>query len=1174
MEQRCQGVSGRPVAGVPAMHPSVSIIIVTYNSAATLGPCLSSVLATLRQGDDVVVVDNNSRDATLEIAASLNFTLTPGIMSIIANPTNRGFSIATNQGIRATGSPLIVLLNPDTIVTSGWLDRMSAHFISSSVGAVGPVSNFAAGRQSVLPYWQGNVPDAINPEDAAGLLYGWNHGVYESAKLLTGFCMMVRRDITEKFGGLDERLFLGNDDLELSWRLRLHGLELHIACDVFIFHEGQHSFRSEPESLTGQLVRESSDALYRILEDHYGPSRVPTPEELWGIDWFNPPCGTFNPRVPFGHVFTRPHACPLPTPERHPLVSIVILTFNQLDYTMECLAALELHTPEPHEVILVDNGSRDDTVQWFESQAAAKPNYRLINNGENRGFAAGCNQGMAVARGDYLLLLNNDVVVTPEWLTGLLECHRADPLTGIVGPLTNNASGIQGLGNIESGGIERLDSFARTFRVRHRFQRVASRRLVGFCMLFFRTLYQEIGGLDERFGTGNFEDDDFCLRAAIAGYRNLIAGDVYVHHHGSVSFKGANVDYRTVLTGNWSLFREKWSRPVADKTFAAEIAACRAREDAERLLLEERLDEALALLEKACREYGSDRLLRQLLCFALREAGRSDDALTLIPAETPTALTIRARSLLAVGRHEEVESLLLSAINADPGHGEAYLLRGYLERRRGEEAFAAALILKGFLLSPTVSEFGRATDWMVDSPWFSQLVTVAEEAVQLYPHSRMLARLRVELASHTGDNQAILAAAEYFIKLFGPDERILDLGVAARRAMGSWHSPAPVVRSVSLCMIVKDEERHIVHCLTSCRPLVCEMVVVDTGSCDRTAALAELMGARVIRYPWQDDFADARNVSIDSATGDWILVMDGDEVLSPRDYPAFRKVLDVGACPGAFTMLTRNYTNSTALDGFAPLDGSYPEEEAGVGWTPSVKVRLFSNHHGIRFEGMVHEMVEESITRTGLPLREHPVPVHHYGGLESARLERKRLHYYVLGQRKLGAGKQDPKALYELAVQAGELERFAEAEGYWLALLEQEPEFPVAWFNLGYLYLRMGRPKDAMAATEHAVALKPGYQAALVNLALCRFCLLPPPDALVALEEIAAIHVDDRSIQMLRHVALCLTGRLDEGITGLRSLAACGYSMTDFLKATAGLLRSAGRLEEGQVLEALVGVLV
>jgi GT2 family glycosyltransferase len=151
-----------------------SITIVTYNSAATIGPCLASVLATLRRGDDVVIVDNNSRDATVEIVASLTSALAPGIAKVIANRTNQGFSVAPNQGIRATAAPYIVFLNPDTIVTSGWLERMAAHFISPEVGAVGPVSNFAAGRQSVLSHWRGELRRSLGPEEAAGLLYGWN----------------------------------------------------------------------------------------------------------------------------------------------------------------------------------------------------------------------------------------------------------------------------------------------------------------------------------------------------------------------------------------------------------------------------------------------------------------------------------------------------------------------------------------------------------------------------------------------------------------------------------------------------------------------------------------------------------------------------------------------------------------------------------------------------------------------------------------------------------------------------------------------------------------------------------------------------------------------------------------------------------------------------------------
>jgi tetratricopeptide (TPR) repeat protein len=332
------------------------------------------------------------------------------------------------------------------------------------------------------------------------------------------------------------------------------------------------------------------------------------------------------------------------------------------------------------------------------------------------------------------------------------------------------------------------------------------------------------------------------------------------------------------------------------------------------------------------------------------------------------------------------------------------------------------------------------------------------------------------------------------------------------------------------------------------------------------------MGARLIRHPWHDDFAEARNVSLEAARGDWILVMDGDEALSPRDYPAFQKVLDDVVYPGAFTMVTRNYTNLATLEEFAPLDGSYPEEEAGAGWTPSAKVRLFSNHHGIRFEGVVHEMVEGAIARLGLSLQEHPVPVHHYGGLEKKRLDRKRLLYYALGRQKLAAGSQDTKALYELAVQAGELERFDEAETLWLELLESEHELPVAWFNLGYVYLRLGRVKDALIATERALMLKPDYPAALVNRVLCRFCMLPLRDGIAVVEALGGAYADDQSIQVLRLVAMCLNGRLEEGITGLRTLVGHGYGLANYLNTMALLLRSAGKSGEAEILEALVRV--
>ena len=218
------------------------------------------------------------------------------------------------------------------------------------------------------------------------------------------------------------------------------------------------------------------------------------------------------------------------------LVSIVILACNELRYTKECVASIRRHTPEPHEIIFIDNGSKDETISWLRALVKENPKYKLIENKTNLGFARGCNQGLKAATGEYLLLLNNDVVVTEGWLGGLRECLQSSPKIGIVGPMTNQISGIQKIENVGYGSLERLDEYARGFREKNRHRRIQCRRLVGFCMLFRRRLIDEIGLLDETFGTGNFEDDDFCLRAELAGFRNLIAGDVFIHHYRQPEF--------------------------------------------------------------------------------------------------------------------------------------------------------------------------------------------------------------------------------------------------------------------------------------------------------------------------------------------------------------------------------------------------------------------------------------------------------------------------------------------------------------------------------------------------------------------------------------------------------------------------------------------------------------
>ncbi|MDD2850961.1 MAG: glycosyltransferase [Desulfuromonadaceae bacterium] len=1158
-----------------ASRSVVSIVVVTYNSASTIYNCLLSLLGTLEQGDEVAVIDNHSSDDTLAIIHSLkpqfcNFNLT-----IIENRDNVGFSIATNQGIFVTSAPYVILLNPDTIVTTGWLENMLLHFSDDSTAAVGPLSNFAAGRQSVACHWNGALPESISPDDAVSILCAHNISRSEYTKLLIGFCFAVRRDVLKLFGNLDERLILGNDDLELSWRLRVHGFNLKIATDVFVYHEGQHSFASEPTGATSVKVQQSTDALYRILQEHYGIDRVPTPVELWGIDWFTPSTPVFNTHVAINQVLTLPIPAKKPTADTHPLVSIIILTFNQRAHTESCLRSIADCTPEPHEVILVDNCSTDGTRQWLTDVASTYKHYRIILNNDNRGFSAGCNQGLSVAKGEFLVLLNNDVIVTPDWLNGLLECHHSEPHAGITGPLTNNSSGIQGLGPQLYSSIDSLNSFALNYRTQNRYRRIRSRRLVGFCMFFHRSLYELIGGLDERYGTGNFEDDDFCLRSAIAGFSNVVAGDVFIHHHGSASFAAAGIDYSSMIFSNNQIFHEKWSNSVNDRTQAEQIALCRIREDVELLLLEEKAEKAISLIRDAASRHPGNRVIQILLCHAYCATGNYSGALDLSAFSPPLQKTLQAYLLNAVGKFDAAEQILKSAIALDRGFGSAYIELGHCLIRKGEIEYGSAYIIKGILLDPTSSRIGYLLP-LLNRPNSSPiLAAILSESLHLNPRSRRIARLLVEQLSFQQDLNVTLNSAEQFIANFAIDEKVVAHGLGARRMAGPWKSCAPSGKSVTLCMIVKNEERYLAQCILSCRPLVHEIIVVDTGSDDATAQIAEILGAKVYPYVWDNDFGKARNYSLSLATGDWILVLDADEKISTRDYETFYAILNESRCTEAFSMVTRNYTKNNALDGFNPLDNSYPETHAGSGWTSSSKIRLFPNHPGIFFEGMVHETVEDSVRISGFSIHHHPTPVHHYGCLDTERALRKQEVYYILGKEKAttGADVNSAKALYELAVQAAELKRYSESEELWHEFLVIEPEHAVAWFNLGYTYLKMKRVRDALAVTEKALSFQRDYPAAVANYALCCFILFPIEHSTQIIQKARHMLPFHHGTKILELLAYCLTGQLGKSIEGIRRLVTEGYDVSVYLEETATLLDSVNRSGESQIIKALADLM-
>lgn len=238
------------------------------------------------------------------------------------------------------------------------------------------------------------------------------------------------------------------------------------------------------------------------------------------------------------------------------LTSIIIPTYNGLPLLQRSLSAIETYTDRgvtPYEVIIVDDGSQDGTAQWCQERGL-----RLICLPRNRGFPVACNKGMRLASGSHLLLLNNDVTVTTNWLTNLHKALASDEAIGMVGPVSNYVSGRQQV-ECHYNSMEQFQQLAAGANRSDPRQWEETPRLVGLCLLFSRSFYEHVGELDEQYSPGHFEDDDWSFRARQLGYRLLFCRDVLVHHEGSASFKRQDQEQvQQLLQRNRDYFMRKW----------------------------------------------------------------------------------------------------------------------------------------------------------------------------------------------------------------------------------------------------------------------------------------------------------------------------------------------------------------------------------------------------------------------------------------------------------------------------------------------------------------------------------------------------------------------------------------------------------------------------------------
>ncbi|HEX4609186.1 MAG TPA: glycosyltransferase family 2 protein, partial [Urbifossiella sp.] len=341
--------------------------------------------------------------------------------------------------------------------------------------------------------------------------------------------------------------------------------------------------------------------------------------------------------------------------------------------------------------------------------------------------------------------------------------------------------------------------------------------------------------------------------------------------------------------------------------------------------------------------------------------------------------------------------------------------------------------------APTVRRAAAAAATRIGAT--DRAVDLFTRAVAEEPFDPALARGLEDALRRTGDEGGIA-------RLRRDRERL-----AAAAPQPVPRPPAAARRQrVSLTMIVRDEEANLGPCLDSVRDLVDEIVVVDTGSTDRTPEVAAARGARVVTFPWRDDFAAARNAGLDAARGDWVFWLDADERLGPADRARARALFAGLRAENAAYMMRQ----------LSPAEGA-------AGATTAVdQVRLFRRRPDVRWEYRIHEQILLAVRRTRAAVRTTDVTILHHGyqsaGLRDRKLDRN-TRLLELAHREKPA---DPVLAFNLAWVYHKADRPADA----LPLLEfcrrvlrpRVSIVPKVYRLLGQTLGRLGRPADADAA--------------------------------------------------------------------------------------------------------------
>jgi FkbM family methyltransferase len=575
--------------------PRISVVVPTFDRpdrASTLLACLDGQTLDPR-AFEVILVDDGSPTPLAVDAARHRFAVQ------VLRQENAGPAAARNLGTAHARAPLVIFLNDDAVPHADLLAvHLEAHAATS--GRIAVMGAFPFTRNSLRSPFTRLL-------DGSNLLFdfpGLRHGKLHPWTFFWTCNISLSRTLLDEVGGFDGATFREAivEDVELGYRLERRGVGVLYRSDAVCEHEHpmtveayfQRSLRlgvniarmwrkhrdprilyQPPGTQIGSaylaaVVRECEASHAKAVEfvelarkwcEAVGEREIQPAERGEMLAYVRRFSMTpFLRGVVLELAGRDPGQVIAEGPTRGKLTSVIACSYNALEKTRNCVESLRRTADPafPTEILFVDNGSTDGSAEWL----AGQPDLRVIRNAANAGAPRARNQALAHAKGEQVVFLDNDVVVTPGWLERMLYHAEVDPASGCVGACADRASHGQEVEYRGATDPASLERFARERASGFHRQSRAGANLASFCLLVKRPALDAIGGFDEAFSPWGFEDDDYTFRACFAGFHSRVALDVFVHHD---TYVGPKLErHSRLLKENWRKFAAKWDLGEAE----------------------------------------------------------------------------------------------------------------------------------------------------------------------------------------------------------------------------------------------------------------------------------------------------------------------------------------------------------------------------------------------------------------------------------------------------------------------------------------------------------------------------------------------------------------------------------------------------------------------------------